>query len=152
MNLFLVHHAPALEPHVDASQPLSTPGRRHAERLASAAAARAMKPSAIWHSGKLRARQTAEVLLLACNPFASFKMMRGLGPADSPDFMADLLRHEDADTMVVGHLPSLSLIASRLLRQPTDMPLHGLLWLAKTDAEVVIRERLVPSQDDPAAP
>ena len=45
---------------------------------------RGVKPDAIWHSGKLRARQTAEPLWRACNPLAEFAAARGLQPEDPP--------------------------------------------------------------------
>jgi phosphohistidine phosphatase SixA len=69
MNVFLVHHADALGPHVDPQRTLSRAGIRQADLLAAQAKARGVVPALIWHSGKLRSRQTAEAFLLACNPF-----------------------------------------------------------------------------------
>jgi phosphohistidine phosphatase len=60
MLLFLVHHAQAVDALMDPQRPLSDRGRADAEALASRVAARGAKPSVIWHSGKQRARQTAE--------------------------------------------------------------------------------------------
>ena len=76
--IVLVHHADAVGSKVDAQRPLSTAGRMHADRLAADLTTRDVRPSAIWHSGKLRARQTAEALLRACNPLAEFAAIRGL--------------------------------------------------------------------------
>jgi phosphohistidine phosphatase len=83
--VYLVHHADAVSPEVDPQRPLSERGRAHAERLAGEAAARGVKPAAVWHSGKLRARQTAEPFWRACNPLAEFAAIRGLQPDDPPE-------------------------------------------------------------------
>src|ERR671911_2631919 len=105
--LYLVHHADAVGPDVDPQRPLSVSGRAHAERLAAEARARGVKPVAVWHSGKLRARQTAEAMWRACNPLAEFSAIRGLQPTDPPEWIRDRLLEEDRDVMVVGHLPHL---------------------------------------------
>ena len=82
--IYLVHHAEAVGPEVEPQRPLSAAGRIHAEALAAAAAARGVKPEVIWHSGKLRARQTAEPFLRLCNPLAEFAAIRGLQPTIRP--------------------------------------------------------------------
>ena len=82
--IVLVHHAQAIRSEVDAQRPLSETGRAHAERLAHETAARGVKPDVIWHSGKLRARQTADPFWKLCNPFAEFAAVRGLPcPSDA---------------------------------------------------------------------
>jgi phosphohistidine phosphatase len=129
MNVYLVHHAEAVSPLVDASRPLTSRGRLQAEWLAKEAKNAGVHPAAIWHSGKLRARQTAEAFLVACNPFASFRMVRGLLPDDPVMWVADALELEDADVMVVGHMPHLPALAARLLPSSELFPLHGLVWM-----------------------
>jgi phosphohistidine phosphatase len=130
--VYLVHHADAVSPDVDAQRPLSERGRIHAERLAADAARRGVKPEVVWHSGKLRARQTAEAMWRACNPLAEFSATRGLHPNDAPEFVRDQLTGETRDVMLVGHMPNLERVHSLLLqndkREP--FPLHGLVALA----------------------
>lgn len=146
MNVYLVHHAEAVGPHVDASRPLSARGRAQAEWLAKEAKKAGVNPSAIWHSGKLRARQTAEAFLVACNPFASFRMVRGLGPDDPVAWVADALELEDMDVMVVGHMPHLPTLTSRLVLSAELFPLHGLVWLERTlERSYVEKLRLQPA-------
>ena len=72
MKLYLVHHGDAVPPDVDPQRPLSAEGRVGVEQVAGAAAQRAVKPAVVWHSGKLRARQTAEAFWRACNSLAEF--------------------------------------------------------------------------------
>jgi phosphohistidine phosphatase len=131
MRIYLVHHAEAVEPDVDAMRPLSSRGRSQAAWLASEARAAGVQPAAIWHSGKLRSRQTGEAFLVACNPFASFRMVRGLNPDDGVDVIADALELEDADVMVVGHMPHLPALTNRLFSSAAAFPLHGLVAMER---------------------
>lgn len=134
MNVFLVHHADAVAPHVDPQRGLSPLGRTQAEWLAGEARSAGIAPALVWHSGKLRSRQTAEAFLRACNPFASFRMIRGLGPDDPLDWISDAIEAEDVDVLLVGHMPHISGLAARLGQSGDPMPLHGLVWLERVGA------------------
>lgn len=128
--IFLVHHAEAVGPEIDAQRPLSSAGRAHADRLAALARARGVAPAAIWHSGKLRARQTAEAFWRACNPLAELSAIRGLQPGDPPGWIRDLVAGEMRDIMLVGHMPNLPNLLRLLTRSSTaDFPQHGLVAL-----------------------
>jgi len=70
MLLLLVHHGDAVGPEIDARRPLSAAGLAGVDRIAAQAAARGVKPQVVWHSGKLRAKQTAEAMWRACNALA----------------------------------------------------------------------------------
>jgi phosphohistidine phosphatase len=146
MFIYLVHHADAVGPDVDPQRPLSAAGRAHAERLAAKAAARGVKPAAIWHSGKLRARQTAEPFWRACNPLAEFAARRGLQPTDPPSWTRDLVEGETRDLMVVGHMPNLArtlrLLVAGQEDAPIEFPAHGIVALESTGEGWVERWRL----------
>ncbi len=129
MTLVLVHHADAVGPDVDSRRPLSGRGRLQAERLSEQLKAAGVVPAAIWHSGKLRARQTAEAFYRRCNPFAEFRMVRGLSPDDPPDFVRDCLAGETRDLLIVGHMPNIRDLARLLVPHAEAFPLHGLLAL-----------------------
>ncbi len=133
MILYLVHHAHAVGPGVDAQRPLSDEGLAHAERLAVAAKEAGVKPHAIWHSGKLRARQTAEAFLRHCNPFAEFRMVRGLRPEDSAAGLLPILAVETADLLLVSHMPLLPALAQALCPAAGLFPMHGLVALDRRD-------------------
>jgi phosphohistidine phosphatase len=134
----LVHHGDAVGPDVDPMRPLSSVGRAATERLAAAAAARGVKPDAIWHSGKLRARQTAESFWKACNPLATFTAERGLLPDDPPQWIRDRLTGEERTILIVGHMPYLPRLLAMMTgtREETNavFPLHGCVAL-ETDRE-----------------
>jgi phosphohistidine phosphatase len=132
--IVLVHHAHALGPDVDPQRPLSSRGLAQAEWLATQAHARGVKPVVIWHSGKLRARQTAEAFYRICNPFADFRMVRGLRPDDSPAWMRDELDLETRDVLAVGHMPHLPDLARALVPSLQSFPLNGLVQIARDQA------------------
>jgi phosphohistidine phosphatase len=93
-----------------------------------------VKPECIWHSGKLRARQTAEAFWKVCNPFATMTAERGLQPTDPPTWMCDRLVGEMREVMLVGHMPNLPRLLRVLVGGDPDtstvtFPLHGMVAL-----------------------
>ncbi len=136
MQLFLVHHGAAVGPEIDPRRPLSAEGRAAVEHAAAAAAARGAHPSIVWHSGKLRARQTAEAFWRACNALAEFSATRDLQPTDPPSWMRDRLRGEPRDIMLVGHFPHMPQLLTLLLGRSelsVEFPKHGVVALASDD-------------------
>jgi len=140
-ELYLVHHGDAVGAEIDPQRPLSPSGRKATERLAADAATRGAKPEAVWHSGKLRAKQTAEIFWRACNALAEFSATRDLQPDDGASFMRDRLRHEPRRLMLVGHFPHLpKLLALLLDRDTAAFPLHGIVTLSSEDEGASWRE------------
>ena len=136
--VFLVHHAEAVDSSLDPQRPLTPDGAARAKRLAEAAAARGVKPAVIWHSGKLRARHTADAFWRACNPLAEFAAIRGLQPADPPDWIRDRLLGESRDVMLVGHMPNIARV-TELISGARLFPAHGLVaieWDGENGREV----------------
>ena len=132
--LYLAHHADAVGPEVDAQRPLSAAGRMHADRIARDARERGVNPAVIWHSGKLRARQTAEAYRRACNPMADFSAIRGLQPTDPPEWITEAVAGESRDLMLVGHMPSLPRVLRLLTRdEAAEFPQHGLVALEELE-------------------
>src|ERR1700752_2391054 len=105
MRVCLVHHADAVGPQVDPQRPLCELGHRQAAWRAAHVRDLGFAPAAIWHSGKLRSKQTAETLLRVCSPFAEFKLVRGLRPDDPPEWLRDELAAESRDGLLVGPMP-----------------------------------------------
>ena len=132
MFVYLVHHGDALGPNVDPQRPLSSLGHRQVEVLSREAAVLPVCPAVIWHSGKLRARQTAQIYWKACNPVAEFSATRWMQP-DDPPLLADLLQVETRDVMLVGHIPHLERLRLRLLQESTSQsfPSHGAVALER---------------------
>src|SRR5881628_3603814 len=137
MHVFLVHHGDAVGPDVDPRRPLSAAGRDAVERLAAEAAVRGARPIVVWHSGKLRAKQTAEAFWRACNALAELSATRDLQPDDPPAWIRDRLRAEPRDVLIAGHFPHLPRLLALLLGDPEgtarDFPLHGVVALVTHD-------------------
>jgi len=125
-------------PDVDPARPLSTRGRVEVDLLAQKAAARGVKPGLIWHSGKLRARQTAEAFWRRCNPLSTFAAVRGLQPTDPTSWIVDAVAAEGRDTMLVGHFPQMPqllahLTSGRANAPPVVFPTNGMVALEDVD-------------------
>ena len=136
MKLFLVHHAEAVGPEIDTRRPLSVAGEAHATRLADIAAARGAKPDVVWHSGKLRARQTAQAFWRACNALAKFSAAPDLQPDDPPGRLRDRLIGETQDLLIAGHFPHLPRLLALLVGHDASsgaFPQHGVVALESGD-------------------
>ena len=138
-------------PQVDAMRPLSSRGRAMAELLALEAARRGAKPECIWHSGKLRAKQTAEAFWRTCNPLATFTAERGLQPMDPPEWMRDRFPGEPRHLMAVGHMPNLPRLLRLMVGEDPDSssvsyPLNGVVALEAEGDRWIGRWRLDPGR------
>jgi phosphohistidine phosphatase len=136
--LFLLHHAEAVDALIDSQRPLSEAGRAHAEDLARRAKARGVKPDVIWHSGKLRARQTAEPFWRLCNPLAEFSAARGLQPDDPAEWIKDVVDLDPRAIVLAGHMPHIARLYQALAREhpvgaAREFPLHGFVALEKRE-------------------
>ena len=143
MHLFLVHHGVAVGPEEDARRPLSAVGLAGVALVASKAAARGAKPTVVWHSGKLRARQTAQEFWRACNPLAEFSATKDLQPDDPPQWIRDRLRAESRDIAIAGHFPHLPRVLSLLTsggEAGADFPINGVVALVTDDEGETWRE------------
>lgn len=137
MNLFLMRHGTA-DPSMSGGRYGLTPrGRQEAEAVAGAIKMRGIRPSRIFHSGKTRAIETAEVLRLRLLPELALEMKPGLLPEDSSEAMAErveewVLLHPKDYLFMVSHMPFLPALASRLLGTSQTVPSFppaGCLWL-----------------------
>ena len=136
MFLFLVHHGEAVGPEIDPRRPLSPAGIAGVERVAARAAANAAKPAVVWHSGKLRAKQTAEAVWRACNALGEFSATRDLQPDDPPQWIRDRLRRETRDIAFAGHFPHLPRLLALLVtggEMGPSFPAHGMVALVTDD-------------------
>lgn len=85
MTLYLVRHAEAKPEEEDPERPLSEKGWDDVRRLAGYAAAHlGITVDRVLHSGKTRARQTAEVLTGAVSPTARLEAAESLEPLADP--------------------------------------------------------------------
>ena len=113
MKLYLVQHAEAKPEQEDPRRPLTEKGEADAKRLADFLK-KLVRADRILHSGKLRAVQTAQVLAEELKP-PEVSVGSGLNPLDDSSAWVERLASMDEDLMLVGHMPHLEKLASRLL-------------------------------------
>jgi phosphohistidine phosphatase len=116
MQLYLVRHAHAVDSQVDPLRPLSERGRQQARRMGELLrATTAFTPTWIWHSGLVRARETAEIIGALASPQAAIAALPGLRGDDDPALLVEQLTTFATGTALVGHDPHLSHLASLLV-------------------------------------
>ncbi len=111
MKAYLVRHAQPVNVSVDPARPLSEEGMREIEKVADHLASRGdVSPEVIVHSGKTRARQTAEVLASRLDPPGGVMEESGLSPNDDIDGW-DAILASSPGAMLVGHMPFMGLLS-----------------------------------------
>lgn len=115
MKLYLVQHAKATSKEVDPQRPLTADGRRDIQKVAVFIKPLNLVVDSLWHSGKTRARQTAEILAKVVTVENEMAAHDGLAPIDDVRAIKDIIISARRDLMIVGHLPFMEKLASLLL-------------------------------------
>lgn len=118
MALYLVQHGQSHAQDVDPEKGLTDQGHATVKRIAEVAKSYGVPVSCILHSGKKRARQTAEILAAALNPPDGLRAKTGLNPLDEVTAMAGLIDSKE-DLMLVGHLPFMDRLCAWLVTGDT---------------------------------
>lgn len=151
MALYLVQHGKSLPKSEDPEKGLSAEGKQETESIAGVAAGYQVRVSRILHSGKKRARETAEILTSRLLPTDGSEQRDSMNPLDDVRAFADRLSL-DQEIMLVGHLPFLERLIGLLVCGDPDRTVFklqnsGILCLDNV-ANVknpVIRWALMPS-------
>lgn len=121
LKLYLVRHAEPKRREEDPERSLTEKGWSDIRRVAAFLSKHeGIHVKSIIHSGKARARQTAEALAEHLKPGNGIREMKGLKPLDEISFWVDELGATEEETMLVGHLPYLSTLSSYLLCHEED--------------------------------
>lgn len=116
MNIFLVRHTQALPKEKDPTRPLSRVGKQTAQEVGKFLKEH-LHPqiTAIYHSHKERAKETAHLIRLELQTPTRIEEVDGLLPLDRPNIWLENLRNIETDVMLVSHLPYLNKLADLLL-------------------------------------
>ena len=125
MKLYLVQHGLAMAKEQDPERPLTEQGRQDVERLARFLQQAGIGVERVIHSGKLRARQTAERLAEAIAPDLEPETSGLLNPNDNPKAFDWQSESWDRDTLVVGHLPFMAKLVAHLVAEDERLPVVG---------------------------
>jgi phosphohistidine phosphatase len=116
MKFYLVQHGQAKPKEMDPERPLSETGTADLGKITAFINTNVyLKAATIFHSGKLRAKQTAEILAKQIKPMPGVSQAEGLDPTADPTIWVDRLKGMQEDIILVGHLPHLDRLASLLL-------------------------------------
>lgn len=119
MALFLVQHGKSLPKDKDPNKGLSEAGIHETERIAQVAKGYGIHVSSIAHSGKTRARQTADIFASALKPEGGLQEISGLNPLDDVTAVAI---DSTEDRMLVGHLPFMERLTAYLITGSIERP------------------------------
>ena len=114
MRLYLVQHGHAVAKDVDPERPLSRQGRSEVSYVAAFLALSGVRTDTVLHSGKTRADQTAKLFAAAMPGDVTVKQTSGIDPLDPTEESAKTVNGWTEDTMIVGHLPFMARMVSRL--------------------------------------
>lgn len=115
MRLYLVRHGDALASEADPARPLSEDGKQQVAALAAFLSGLGLRVAQVYHSGKPRARQTAEALAAAVASGATPEALSGINPNDPVEPLIEEISGWREDVLIAGHLPHLARLATRLV-------------------------------------
>ena len=119
MAIFLSQHGKSASKDVDPQRGLTLDGVTETTRVAKILSQSDLTLDVIWHSGKARASQTADIFAASLKPREGVKSRTGVDPMDDVAGLADSLP-TDRNEMYVGHLPFMERIVSYLIMGAAD--------------------------------
>ena len=117
MKLYCVRHGQAENlPDASGDRPLTPEGKMEIEKVALYLEKRGVTVSHLMHSSKLRAQQTAEYFAKSLlSDHNQSEVSKLLEPDASVTVLVSHIQTWNEDTMLVGHMPFVSELVSRLL-------------------------------------
>jgi phosphohistidine phosphatase len=137
MRLYLVQHAEAMSEEQNPDRPLTDLGRQQTAWVANVAGKLGVEIDEIRHSGKTRARETAEIIAEALGPSQGVTAVSGLSPLDDVEPVAQEVEGASGTWMLVGHLPFMERMAGYLLTGDAHQPVIDF-----TNAGIVCLEKM----------
>ena len=138
MDLYIVRHGEAEPGTNDAARLLTDRGRKEVAEIAQAMSRRGASIRQIRHSGRARARETAEIIGSFLEPPAGVVPTAGIHPDDPVEPIALSLFGERESLMLVGHLPFVARMVAHLTagsadRRPMSFPTASVACLRGED-------------------
>jgi phosphohistidine phosphatase len=148
MYLYVFRHGEAKSKDEDPERGLTDRGQEEVSAVCRVFSRIKPAVDAIWHSGKKRAEQTADILAAELSGSASVLSQSGLNPNDPAPSLVQQLEAQNSDLVIVGHLPQLAKLISLLLigseRSLLDLPAAGLVCLEGTGGSWQLNWYLTP--------
>lgn len=118
--LYILQHGNAVSKEENPDRPLSTDGRRDVERLAEYLAEKGTFLQRIFHSGKLRAEQTATIISERLAPGIAPEVIEGINPNDDPKKFIREIEDVNGVVLIASHMLFVSKLCSTLLTSKPD--------------------------------
>lgn len=140
MRVILVRHGDADMANDDDARPLSDRGRVESVRVGTWLQDLHLTSPTIWHSNKLRTKETAVIIRDAAGWESELTEIEGLRPSSPVEPIASRISAEDNDLVIVTHLPIVSILAARLVRNGSSedewsFPTCGTLVLRRSESD-----------------
>ena len=150
MRLYLVRHGEAISDEIDDKRPLSERGIEEVKKVTRFLQESCAEVDAIYHSTKLRARQTAEILREGLQFKKSLIEKAGLTPNDPVRFIANFVDEQKGEVMIVGHMPFMGALVSLLVtgednKNLVRFPTGGVTILKREDGAWSISSVINPA-------
>jgi phosphohistidine phosphatase len=117
-----MRHGEAVSGVADWQRPLSDRGRAQTTAMAQCARGRGVAVAWVYHSGILRAQQTAELVAAVLPPEQGVRQISGLCPDDDPFIIKAEVDTISQSVLLVSHLPFLSRLAGLMTTGETKRP------------------------------
>ena len=123
MRVYLMRHGKPERAENRPERPLSYEGRSDVEKIADFLRRSGIKIEQALHSGRARARETAEIMASMLNPELEPQESPGLAPLDDVTEIANQIREAKKDLLIAGHMPHLGKLMSLLVVGSQFVPL-----------------------------
>ena len=115
MNLYILQHGEAVAKEIDPERPLSEHGNRDIRILALHMQNMDVQLGNVFHSGKLRAEQSARLIAETLSPEILPVQTEGLNPNDDPTVIIGDIEQMNENILIASHMPFVSRLCSTLL-------------------------------------
>ena len=120
MNLYILQHGEAVPKEIDPERPLSEHGNRDIRILALHMQNMDVQLGHVFHSGKLRAEQSARLIAETLSPEILPIKTEGLNPNDDPTVIIGDIEQMNENILIASHMPFVSRLCSMLLTGTTE--------------------------------
>ncbi len=125
MKIYIMRHGEASIAGPDTTRALTPKGKQDVARIVKFLQGAKVPVTAVWHSSKTRAFQTAQVFSQGFGNNLPTEPHSGLNPDDSvEDFLRDLEDDAKDGLLIVGHLPFVDQLVGRLTTDGKGLPIH----------------------------
>ena len=150
MYLFLAQHGKCKSGEIDPEKHLTQDGIEETEKVAEILFQNCVYFRKIIHSGKTRAKQTAEIFAKCLEPDGKIEQVQGMNPED--DVIEFSSRLDFHNVLYVGHLPFMEKMISFLVNGSIEPSIvhyanSGLACLEKKEKRFFLRWILTPHLD-----